>query len=70
MVQIRPNFDLNQTIFDINRTMFDINDPDSNRNRRDVAIGNQIKSRLKADLDRILAGGRSNHISLPFGART
>ena len=35
LVQIRPNFNLNQTIFDISRTIFDINGPDLNQNRRD-----------------------------------
>ena len=35
LVQIRPNFDLNQTIFEINRTIFNINSPDSNQNHWD-----------------------------------
>ena len=70
LVQIQPNFDLNRTIFDMNRTIFNINGPYSNQNRRDDRsdgwnrIEKLIKSWFESDLDRILAGSRSNRISL------
>ena len=69
-----PIFDINRPIFDLNQPISDLNqiwtqNPTWILNRRNDFKGFQqskksIKSRFEYDLERILAGGWSNRISL------
>ena len=70
LVQIWPNFDLNWTIFDKNWSLFDINGRIQIEiiatidRTAEIGLKKSIKSWFEYDLDQILAGGRSNCISL------
>ena len=70
LVQIWPNFVLNWTILDMNRSNFDINAririvaTISMHFSNKFGLKKSIKSWFEYDLDRILAGGWSNRISL------